>query len=177
MKPCESYAGYINEALRNPMQVTQLCFPQLYVACYLGLTCCLCATTITYQCYHSFAIGTGAVSRLLALLLDLHWDFPDHFCFAHGRCILSNLRHIADALFPRWMCCSWALGPETRQDSLCRRVGGPSASYCHGGAYSIWHVHRALGWGGFTCRTIFPLEYIYIYIYIYIQIGFRYSKI
>ena len=82
MKPCDSYAGYINEALRSPMQVTR--FPQLYVACYLGLPRCLCGITITYQCYHSFAIGTGAVSRLLALLLDLHWDFPDHFCFAHA---------------------------------------------------------------------------------------------
>ena len=132
-------AGYLNEALRcGGYLLSQCC-----MACYLGLACFPCGTTITYQCYHSFAIGTGAVSRLLALLFFSHWDFPDTLLLAHGRCFLSNLRHIADELFPRWMSCSWAPGSGTRQDSLCRRVGGPSSSYCHGGAYSDWPAHRA----------------------------------
>ena len=109
MKPCEHGAGYINEALRawrrlhkrrpveSRLHKRSLAMCRLHVhACMhvisstvvcgmlYWLVICLCGTTITYQCCHSFAIGTGAVSRLLALLLDLHWDFPDHFCFAHA---------------------------------------------------------------------------------------------
>ena len=98
----------------------------------------------------------------LALLLAAHSISPATF-FAHVRCGISNLRHIVDELF---------LGPGPRSPArlLCRRVGGPSASYCHVFAQSMWRVHRALGWDGFTCRRRFLREQIYVYTYMHIYI-------
>ena len=143
MKPCESYAGYINEALRTPMQVTQtstavrglpiwldMFFAWKYTNIPVLMQLCrrdkyvwqffpavpdgkqgfgnlhvseardpLSSQNVAKRTKHLFRQMETFVSRLFGSAVCFTLGLPRLLLFAHGRCDLSNLRHIADELY------------------------------------------------------------------------------
>ena len=92
-------AGYTNEALRRARYTYEALREHFTQTQSCGEQVTLSVSTVVHglpswldmfplwnykiifmdQCYHSLAFGTGAISRLLALLLDSHWDIPASF--------------------------------------------------------------------------------------------------
>ena len=158
MKPCESYAGYTNEALRNIMQVTQTkscgyqvacgsstavrglpfwldmllkqLFARKYTTIPVLMQLCrrdkyvwqffpavpdgkqgfgnlhvseardpLSSQNVAKRTKHLFRQMETFMSRLFGSAVCFTLGLPRLLLFAHGRCDLSNLRHIADELY------------------------------------------------------------------------------